>query len=170
MSLCFPSPRKDLAPVVASLDSRFIFAVWTSNSKIRRLWSNTETRLEWRFQGVSHAMSISVASFISNVMSDEPGFILPEECTIAAILRSLFSWWSFDEAATYVHVGPFSEGNMLLPCHVYRFPGSNNRIRCVKAWQQIMCIEFDLQWILWFSYLEEKADSGTIATAVFKSW
>ena len=23
------------------------------------------------------------------------------------------------EAATYVHVGPFSEGNMLSPCHVY---------------------------------------------------
>lgn len=163
-----------LAPVVASLDSRFIFAVWTSNSKNRRPRSNTETRLEWRFQGVSHAMSISVASFIANVMSHESGFILLSPKNVHFQLFSV-QFSAGDplipaEAATYVHVGPFSEGNMLLPCHVYRFPGSNNRIRCVKAWQQIMCIEFDFQWILWFSYLAEKADSGTIATAVFKSW
>lgn len=60
---------------------------------------------------------------------------------------------------------PSAKGTCCCPAMFIDFQGAT-----MKAWQQIMCIEFDFQWILWFSYLEEKADSGTIATAGFKSW
>lgn len=106
-----------LAPVVASLDSRFIFAVWTSNSKNWRLWSNTETRLEWRFQGVSHAISISVASFISNVMSHESGFILQRmyNCSYSRFTFQLvILWWG----CNICPCGPLQrrEHAVALPC------------------------------------------------------